>query len=196
MRHIGVIAGMLLCLTACHQAFQPETTDPGLVILEDDQLYKADSFDRKQILEHSSEKLVFRLENDSFRVDDRFFQVSVIVTAESGKRMNKAQVVVTGADEGEWTMVGGSVALQDSADNYWDCDHCGTIAVAHRSPQGKHYEAVITPGRSLQKIIDDRFISVQPCLIGDTLTYYFGSASADSYPTDEEWFETVLQAQL
>ena len=113
--------------------------------------------------------------------------------------MNKAEVVITAngkGNHGEWLMAGGSVAFQDTLDSYWDCDHCGTIAIAHLAPEGKRYTAVITPGRSLQRIIDGRFISVQPHLVGDTITYYFGAASADSYPTDEDWFDAVLNAEL
>jgi hypothetical protein len=199
MRQIGVIAVSLLCLTACHQPFQPTTTDPALVILEDDQLYQVDAFDRQQILEHSSERLVFRAERDSFRVNDCLYSLSVTVTAEAAKVMHKTQVVIRAKDEGtngEWLMVGGSVVFQDAMDSYWDCDHCGTIAVAHPTPEGKRYAAVITPGRSLQRIMDGRFISVQPHPLGDTITYYFGASSADLYPTDEAWFEAVTNAEL
>ena len=185
----------------------------GVVVIADDQLYIGGPYDRWQILEQTPDKFVFRLEYDSLLVNGRVLQESIIITAEAGHMLNKAQVVLSGEYDGElW--LGGGIYLHDSIDNIYTCDHCGVIAYAEdalsdktaakmnyefngSTTQGRSYIAVMTPHGGWQDVMDGTLFTVQPYEMGDTLTYFFGACWSEwsngeqSFPTDEEWFDAI-----
>ena len=185
----------------------------GVVVIADDQLYIGGPYDRWQILEQTPDKFVFRLEYDSLLVNGRVLQESIIITAEAGHMLNKAQVVLSGEYDGElW--LGGGIYLHDSIDNIYTCDHCGVIAYAEdalsdktaakmnyefngSTSQGRSYIAVMTPHGGWQDVMDGTLFTVQPYEMGDTLTYFFGACWSEwsngeqSFPTDEEWFDAI-----
>jgi len=194
----------------------------GLVVLADDRLWIGGPYTSWEVLEQTPDKFVFRLHYDSLQVAETRLQADLIISAQAGQLLNKAQVVlrdeglqVTGYGEQEQMLyVGGGIYLHDTIDAYEICDHCGTIAYAENAlsdkqaakmnfdyngslSQGRNYVAVITPGRSLQKIVDGSLISVQPYQLGDTMTYWFGacwsgwSNGTTAFPTDEAWFDTI-----
>lgn len=173
-------------------------------MLEDDRLYSETTFDRCQILEQTSDRLVFRLEYDSFRVADQVLQASLTITSEIGKLLNRADLVLQSSsvadDESPIFFLGAGIYLHDSLGVYTDCDQCGMITYAADEPCGalsdtsvlsRRYMAVLTPGRSIQLIVDNTLISVQPRPIGDTLTYFFGTC--DNMENDEEWLRAVAE---
>ena len=185
----------------------------GLVVIADDQLYVGGAYDRWEILEQTPEKLVFKLEYDSFIVAGHVLQETIIITAESGQMMNKAEVLLTGHYAGD-LLVGGGIYLHDTIDNYYTCDHCGIIAYAEdalsdknaakmnyeyngSTSQGRSYIAVITPNGGWQDIKDGTLFSVQPYNLGDTMTYFFGacwsewSNGEETFPTDQDWFDGI-----
>lgn len=189
----------------------------GLVVLAEednvDKLYVGGAYDRWEILEQTPEKLVFKLEYDSFLVAGHILQESIVITAEAGKMLNRADVVLTGDFENE-LFVGGGIYLHDTIDNEYRCDHCGIIAYAEdalsdknaaqmnyeyngSTSQGRSYIAVLTPNGGWQDIIDGTLFSVQPYQLGDTLTYFFGACWSEwtnvelSFPTDEDWFNSI-----
>ena len=185
----------------------------GVVVIANDSLYIGGPYDRWEILEQTPEKLVFKLEYDSLLVNGTILQESIIITAEAGHMMNKAQVVLSGEYNGElW--LGGGIYLHDSIDNIYTCDHCGVIAYAEdalsdktaakmnfdyngSTSQGRSYIAVMTPHGGWQDIIDGTLFTVQPYELGDTLTYFFGACWSEwsdgerSFPTDQEWFDAI-----
>ena len=185
----------------------------GLVVIADDQLYVGGPYDRWQILEQTPDKFVFRLEYDSLLVNGHILQESITITAEAGQMLNKAQVVLTGAYEGElWA--GGGIYLHDSIDNIYTCDHCGVVAYAEdalsdktaakmnweyngSTTQGRSYIAVVTPHGGWQDVMDGTLFTVVPYELGDTLTYFFGACWSEwsngelSFPTDQDWFDGV-----
>ena len=185
----------------------------GVVVIAEDQLFVGGPYDRWEILEQTPDKFVFRLEYDSLSVNGQILQESITITAEAGHMLNKAQVVLSGAYEGElW--LGGGIYLHDSIDNIYTCDHCGVVAYAEdalsdktaaqmnyeyngSTSQGRSYIAVMTPHGGWQDIIDGTLFSVQPYELGDTLTYFFGACWSEwsngelSFPTDQEWFDAI-----
>ena len=185
----------------------------GVVVIANDSLYIGGPYDRWEILEQTPEKLVFKLEYDSLLVNGTILQESIIITAEAGHMMNKAQVVLSGEYNGElW--LGGGIYLHDSIDNIYTCDHCGVIAYADdalsdktaakknfdyngSTSQGRSYIAVMTPHGGWQDIIDGTLFTVQPYELGDTLTYFYGACWSEwsdgerSFPTDQEWFDAI-----
>lgn len=185
----------------------------GLVVIADDQLYVGGPYDRWQILEQTPDKFVFRLEYDSLLVNGHILQESITITAEAGQMLNKAQVVLTGAYDGElWA--GGGIYLHDSIDNIYTCDHCGVVAYAEdalsdktaakmnweyngSTTQGRSYIAVVTPHGGWQDVMDGTLFTVVPYELGDTLTYFFGACWSEwsngelSFPTDQDWFDGV-----
>ena len=185
----------------------------GLVVIADDKLYVGGPYDRWQILEQTPDKFVFKLEYDSLLVNGHILQESITITAEAGQMLNKAQVVLTGAYEGElWA--GGGIYLHDSIDNIYTCDHCGVIAYAEdalsdktaakmnfeyngSTTQGRSYIAVVTPHGGWQDVMDGTLFTVVPYELGDTLTYFFGACWSEwsngelSFPTDQDWFDGV-----
>ena len=185
----------------------------GLVVIAEDKLYVGGPYDRWQILEQTPDKFVFRLEYDSLLVNGHILQESITITAEAGQMLNKAQVVLTGAYEGElWA--GGGIYLHDSIDNIYTCDHCGVVAYAEdalsdktaakmnreyngSTTQGRSYIAVVTPHGGWQDVMDGTLFTVVPYELGDTLTYFFGACWSEwsngelSFPTDQDWFDGV-----
>ena len=127
--------------------------------------------------------------------------------------LNKAQVVLNGAYDGElW--LGGGIYLHDSIDNIYTCDHCGVIAYAEdalsdktaakmnyefngSTSQGRSYIAVMTPHGGWQDVMDGTLFTVQPYELGDTLTYFFGACWSEwkngemCFPTDQDWFDAI-----
>ncbi len=192
----------------------------GLVVLAagkyGDKLYVGGAYDRWEILEQTPDKFVFKLEYDSFLVEGNILHESIVITAEAGQMLNKAEVVLSCANEyeGAELWAGGGIYLHDTTDNVYRCDHCGVIAYAEdalsdktaaqmnfdysgSTSQGRSYIAVKTPHGGWQDIIDGTLFSVQPYQLGDTLTYYFGACWSEwsngelSFPTDEDWFNAL-----
>ena len=185
----------------------------GVVVIADDRLYVGGPYDRWTILEQTPDKLVFRLEYDSLLVNGQILQESITITAEAGHMLNKAQVVLNGAYDGElW--LGGGIYLHDSIDNIYTCDHCGVIAYAEdalsdktaakmnyefngSTSQGRSYIAVMTPHGGWQDVMDGTLFTVQPYELGDTLTYFFGACWSEwkngeiCFPTDQDWFDAI-----
>ena len=186
----------------------------GLVVIADDNLFVGGAYDRWRIIEQTPDKLVFCLEYDSLVVNGHVLQESITITAEAGQMLNKAQVVLTCANEyeGAELWVGGGIYLHDTIDNSYTCDHCGIIAYAEdalsdknaaqmnyeyngSTSQGRSYIAVVTPHGGWQEIKDNTLFSVQPYQLGDTLTYFFGACWSEwsnedqSFPTDQDWFD-------
>lgn len=200
----------------------------GLVVLVDDDqcresamanvngLYVGGPYSTWEILEQSSEKFVFRLHYDSLQVAYAQMQADVTITAEAGKLLNKAEVVLTCPAKIyiPEMYVGGGIYLHDSVDNYFTCAHCGAVAYCEdalsdktaaqmnyeyngSTTQGRNYVAVVTPGAELKDIIEGTLVSLRRYELGDTLTYYFGacwsewSNGKESFPTDDSWFEAI-----
>lgn len=185
----------------------------GLVVIADDKMYIGGAYDRWSILEQTPDKLVFKLEYDSFLVAGKVLQETITITAEAGQMLNKAQVVLTGDYDGElWA--GGGIYLHDSVDNIYTCDHCGVVAYAEdalsdktaakmnyeyngSTSQGRSYIAVVTPHGGWQDIIDGTLFTVVPYELGDTLTYFFGACWSEwsdgeqSFPTDQDFFDAI-----
>ena len=184
----------------------------GLVVMDDEQLYVGGAYDRWEIVEQTPERFVFRLEYDSLRVGGRVLQEQITITAEAGKILNKAEVVLR-ADEECMLMIGGGICLHDSLGSFSTCGKCGLITYAEEAmsdktaaqmnyeyngatEMGRSYLAVFTPGRSIRKIVDGTLVSVQPYRTGDTFTYYFGAGwslynGPVLFPDDEAWENAV-----
>ncbi|MBQ9340620.1 MAG: DUF4861 family protein [Paludibacteraceae bacterium] len=168
---------------------------------QEPKLWGGGPYSRWEVLEQTPEKLVFRLFYDSLLVRDKVLQEQLTITAEAGKLLNKAEVVIsdkTQADEAAnaeeaafplW--LGGGIYLHDTVENYLIDDVTGLIAYAEdalsdkqaakmnyehdgSTSQGRTYVAVRTPGATVQKIIDGTLVSLAQYRLGDTFTYYFG----------------------
>ena len=192
----------------------------GLVVIAadkfDDKLYVGGAYDRWEILEQTPDKFVFKLEYDSFIVEGNVLHESITITAEAGQMLNKAEVVLSCANEyiGPELWVGGGIYLHDTVDNIYRCDHCGVVAYAEdalsdktaaqmnydyngSTTQGRSYIAVVTPHGGWQDVKDGTLFSVQPYQLGDTLTYFFGACWSEwsngelSFPTDQDWFDSI-----
>ena len=188
----------------------------GLVVIANDRLYVGGAYDKWEILEQTPDKFVFRLEYDSFLVEGHVLHESITITAEAGQMMNKAEVVLSGANEyvGPELWLGGGIYLHDGEGETYTCEHCGVVALAEdalsdktaaqmnyeyngSTSQGRSYIAVVTPHGGWQGVKDGTLFSVQPYNLGDTLTYFFGACWSEwkngelSFPTDQDWFDGI-----
>lgn len=191
----------------------------GLVAMIDDdpsdKIYVGGAYDRWQILEQTPEKIVFKLEYDSFEINGHVLQESITITAEAGKMLNRADVVLSGeyAYEG-FLWLGGGICIHDSVDHVYTDDNRGIAAYAEdalsdktaakmnydyngSTSQGRNYIAVVIPNGASTKIRDGILYAVRPYNIGDTLTYYFGACWSEwsngeqKFATDRDWFDTI-----
>ena len=191
----------------------------GLVAMIDDdpsdKIYVGGAYDRWQILEQTPEKIVFKLEYDSFEINGHVLQESITITAEAGKMLNRADVVLSGEYAYEGILwLGGGICIHDSVENVYTCDHCGIVAYAEdalsdktaakmnydyngSTSQGRNYIAVVIPNGASTNIQDGILYAVRPYNIGDTLTYFFGACWSEwsngeqKFATDQDWFDAI-----
>lgn len=191
----------------------------GLVAMTDDdpsnRIYVGGAYDRWQILEQTPEKIVFQLEYDSFEINGHVLQESITITAEAGKMLNRADVVLTGEYEHEGILwLGGGICIHDSVDHVYTNDNSGIASYAEdalsdktaakmnydyngSTSQGRNYIAVIIPNGASTNIQDNILYAVRPYNIGDTLTYFFGACWSEwsngeqAFATDQDWFDAI-----
>lgn len=170
-----------------------------------------------ETIEQTPDRFVFRLHYDSMQVAEQRLQADLIITAEAGQMLNKAQVVLTGSQPSAFSgqmYVGGGIYLHDSIDTYMTDLKNGKIAYAEdalsdkqaakmnfdysgSTSQGRNYVAVMMPDAQMQTIIDNTLVLVAPYALGDTLTYWFGACWSEwsngdkAFPTDEDWFDAI-----
>jgi len=174
----------------------------GLVVIADDVTYIGGPYDRWQIVEQTPDRLVFRLEYDSFLVAGHMLQESITITAEAGEPMNKAEVVLTGNQASTFDtplLVGGGIYMHDTIDHFEVYEELGTVFYEEDAlsdlqaakmnyeyngslSQGRVFLTVRTPDATVTDIQDGNLVAVKPYQLGDTLTYYFGA-------TWSEWAE-------
>lgn len=172
----------------------------GLVVLtEEDGEYKTwigGPYDRWEILEQTPDKFVFRLEYDSLLVADQILKEVLIITAEAGEPLNRADVILTDPLTANPSpliiLAGGGIYMHDTIDHFEVYEHLGTVfyeedALSDRqaakmnfdyngsTSQGRIYLTVRTPDATVTDIQDGNLIAVKPYQLGDTLTYYFGA---------------------
>ena len=187
----------------------------GLAVVAEDMLYVGGPYSRWEILEQTPARFSFRLQYDSLLVCNQVMQASLTITAEAGKLLNRADIVITNRTRIllPQLYVGGGIYLHDTVDNIMQCQ-CGAVAYAEdalsdkgaakmnfdyngSTSQGRSYVAVITPNATRQEIIDGSLLSLKEYQLGDTLTYYFGgcwsewSNGEQTMATDEDWFNAV-----
>ena len=187
----------------------------GLAVVAEDMLYVGGPYSRWEILEQTPDRFSFRLQYDSLLVCNQVMQASLTITAEAGKLLNRADIVITNRTRIllPQLYVGGGIYLHDTVDNIMQCQ-CGAVAYAEdalsdkgaakmnfdyngSTSQGRSYVAVITPNATRQEIIDGSLLSLKEYQFGDTLTYYFGggwsewSNGEQTMATDEDWFNAV-----
>ena len=187
----------------------------GLAVVAEDVLYVGGPYSRWEILEQTPDRFSFRLQYDSLLVCNQVMQASLTITAEAGKLLNRADIVITNRTRIllPQLYVGGGIFLHDTVDNIMQCQ-CGAVAYAEdalsdkgaakmnfdyngSTSQGRSYVAVITPNATRQEIIDGSLLSLKEYQLGDTLTYYFGggwsewSNGEQTMATDEDWFNAV-----
>ena len=186
----------------------------GLAVVADSTLYVGGPYSSWEILEQTPDKFAFKLTYDSLLVCDQIMDGTITVTAEAGKLLNRADVVVNCRTKIRLPQlyVGGGIYLHDTIDHVMQCAKCGAYAEDALSDkqaaqmnydyngstsQGRDYVAVITPGATRQEILDGSLLSLREYHVGDTLTYYFGACWSEwsdgekRMPTDESWFEAV-----
>lgn len=163
----------------------------GLVVIANDTTWIGGAYDRWEILEQGPERLVFRLEYDSLKVGESVLKEQITITSEAGEPMNKAEVVITGAYEGEM-LVGGGIYMHDTIDHFEVYEELGTVfyeedALSDKTAaqmnydyngstsQGRIYLTVRTPEATVTDIQDGNLVAVKPYHLGDTLTYFFGA---------------------
>ena len=187
----------------------------GLAVVAEDVLYVGGPYSRWEVLEQTPERFSFRLDYDSLLVCGQVMQASVTITAEAGKLLNRADIVINNRSKIllPQLYVGGGIYLHDTIDNIMKCP-CGAIAYAEdalsdkgaaqmnfdyngSTSQGRNYVGVITPGATRQEIIDGSLLSLREYTLGDTLTYYFGgcwsewSNGEETMASDEDWFNAI-----
>ena len=187
----------------------------GVVAVADEQVWIGGPYDQYEILEQTPERFSFRLEYDSLLVGAELYRETIVITAEAGKVLNRAQVILTPCQplaQEQRLLLGGGIYLHDTLDACRIDSAQGLIAYAEdalsdrtaaqmnydyngSTSQGRSYIAVLTPGATRQKVMNGTLVSVRPYTPGDTLTYYFGACWSEwrdggkAFPTDEDWFD-------
>ena len=191
----------------------------GVVILTHDSLWTGGPYSRWQVLEQTPERFSFRLYYDSVPVAGRLLRQSLTVTAEAGKILNKAEVVLYADDTTAAALpalwVGGGIFLHDTLDHVHQVPEAGLVAYAEdalsdkqaaqmnylyngSTSQGRSYSCVFTPLADRFEIVDGTFVAARAYNLGDTLTYYFGGGwslwqnGEQAFPNDKNWFHAVM----
>lgn len=193
----------------------------GLVVIANGKTYVGGAYDRWEIIKQTSKKLIFRLEYDSLLVNRHVLREKVIITAEAGKILNRADVVLTATDEWEpeeRLLVGGGIYMHDTIDHYELLNKLDAVVYAEDAlsdktaakmnyeyngniSQGRSYIAVCTPNAYMIGTEEGNLVSVAQYELGETLTYYFGACWSEYknekgehvFPSDEAWIEAVTK---
>lgn len=186
----------------------------GLVVIANGETYVGGAYDRWEILKQTKNKLVFRLEYDSLLVAGHILKETITITAEAGKILNKAEVVLTSDEALDLDLlVGGGIYMHDSVDHYELLNHCDAVVYAEdalsdktaaqmnfeyngSTSQGRSYIAVVTPGAYMLGTEDENLVSVARYELGETMTYYFGACwseynNGNLFPSDEAWMDAI-----
>jgi hypothetical protein len=184
-----------------------------------DQVFVGGAYDRWEIIEQTPDKFVFRLEYDSLNVNGHILQEQITITAEAGKILNKAEVVLTGDNNYEGIMwVGGGIYLHEGAEkeSIFADDNSGIVTYAEdalsdktaaqmnydyngSTTQGHVYLALVVPNGGACSTQGDVLYAVRAYNLGDTLTYYFGACWSEwkdgdkSFPTQEAWTKAIQE---
>ncbi|MCQ2343124.1 MAG: DUF4861 domain-containing protein [Paludibacteraceae bacterium] len=180
----------------------------GVAAVVDSAVYVGGHYDQWQILEQNNDMIRFQLHYDSLNIAGDILQEDIIITCESGKVLNRAQVVVYGESDkairlgtGLWlhdsigTLCGqkglllytenamsdpGAVRLNKK---WYDCDYLGET-----------HEAVYMPSAGEYTLYDNNIaVLSQPYTLGDTITYYFGGCwsgwtdGEKAFPKHDDW---------
>jgi hypothetical protein len=172
-----------------------------------------------EILAQEADRFSFKLHYDSLQVGEQKLTADVIITAQAGELLNKAQVVIgTKGEALPALLAGGGIYLHDTVDAHRVWENSGAVAYAEEAlsdkhaaelnyeyngstSQGRSYIAVVTPGATKQTVVDGTLVSLKPYATGDTLTYYFGACWSEwhdgekSFATDEAWFDAIKNLQ-
>lgn len=194
----------------------------GLVVIADGQTYVGGAYDRWKILKQTPKKLVFRLEYDSLLVAGHVLKETITITAEAGKMLNKAEVVLTANSQepiANRLLVGGGIYMHDTIDHYELLKAQEAVVYAEdalsdktaaqmnfdyngSTSQGRCYLAVVTPGAYMLGTEAGNLVAVREYELGETLTYYFGACWSEwsdgdkRFPTDESWAEAIANIQF
>ena len=174
----------------------------GIAPYFSDSLYVQGHYDTHEVLSAGPLRTVFRLGYDTIKVADKTFKQSLTVTVCAGALLNKAEIVLEGA-ELEGLQLAAGIFLHDSVDTYRVDLLDGTLAYAEnafneldRSPVGRNDTAVILPGAAAEAQTLGSYCLRKDYKVGDTLTYYFGGGwNGWLYPEDNDWFKAVSEAK-
>jgi len=184
----------------------------GLVAVVDSVVYVGGHYDTWEILEQTNTLLRFRLHYDSLNVAGDILQEDIIITCESGKVLNRAQVVLSGESTHAMEL-GTGLWLHDSiGDIVTEADRILYTETAMSDPGavrlnakwygytdlGQTHEAIYMPAAVHNGLYDNHVaVLTAPYQMGDTITYYFGgcwsgwSDGERTMATAQEWRECV-----
>lgn len=187
----------------------------GLVVIANGKTYVGGAYDRWKILKQTPDKLVFRLEYDSLEVAGHIFHEQITITAEAGKMLNKAEVVLTSDQPLEFSsqlLVGGGIYMHDTIDHYEIVNEYNAVMYAEdalsdktaaqmnydyngSTGQGRIYMGIVCPDAFMLGTEDGNLVSVAKYELGEKLTYYFGAGWSEwtngeqRFANDEAWLE-------
>ncbi|MCR5394641.1 MAG: DUF4861 domain-containing protein [Bacteroidales bacterium] len=179
----------------------------GVAIVSDGKIWPGGPYARYEILQQGPLQTIFKLAYDSVQVGENVLSEEITITVNAGANMNKAEVVLKGADIAD-LQLGGAIFLHDSIQNLNIAAERGYITYCETANSdkgiygihqqqgidpatvdfGRNYCAVFVPGAEDFAQYDNTEVAVRKYKVGDTLTYYFGGAwSKRDYATDQEW---------
>ncbi|MCQ2310722.1 MAG: DUF4861 domain-containing protein [Paludibacteraceae bacterium] len=186
----------------------------GLAAVVDSTVYVAGPYSTWEVLEQNNNLFRFRLHYDSVNVAGDILQEDIVITCESGKVLNKAEVVLNGVSD-KAIQLGAGLWLHDSIGTLNFSN--GAILYTENAMSdpgavrlnlkwynytylGETHEAVYMPGVENYNLYDNNIaVLAQPYVLGDTLTYYFGGCWSGwtdgtlSFPTHEDWSRYIQQ---
>jgi len=184
----------------------------GVAAVVDGKVYVGGHYDTWEILEQSDERLRFHLHYDSLNVAGDILQEDIYITAEAGKVLNKAEVVVSGKTNHK-IQLGVGLWLHDSIGtlNYSKgvitytetaMSDPGAVRLNAKwygyTDLGETHEAVYMSKAKEYKQYDNHVaVLAVPYQLGDTMTYYFGGCWSGwtdgkmSFPTHKEWTKYI-----
>lgn len=185
----------------------------GVAAWVDSTVYVGGPYDTWEIIEQTNTLFKFRLHYDSLNIAGNILQEDITITCESGKALNKAEVVVSGTSDipfclgaglwlhdsiGEWDCADGLVTYTENAmsdpgavrlnKKWYDIDYLGET---HEAIYVQGKDKILMPGNVL--VIGGEYT------LGDTLTYYFGGCWSGwtdgemSFPTHADWKQYISE---
>ena len=167
----------------------------GIAPYIDGKLYVHSHYNAWQVLENGPLRTRFKLTYDTVKINGKVYKQDLIITADAGSALNKAEVIISG-EKTNMNLAAGiflhdGKGLKKAGKNF--ITYAENAVSDAGIPSGRNYVGVVFNSGKIT-FSEDKIHSliISPYKTTTTFTYYFGGGwSKWQYPTDGDWYKAM-----